>query len=77
MADTPVWTLDFMREEALALAGPYNPASEPFSALWRAADALREAAAAVRRYDLRNGGLPVIGLVQGDGTIVPFGRQEA
>lgn len=70
MPEPQVWTIDFMREEALALAAPYSPGSEPFSALWRAADALKEAAAAVKRYEARNAAGPkVIGMVTGAGAV--------
>lgn len=76
MGDDHVWTVDFMCEEALALAAPYSPGSEPWQALTRAAHALQDAAVAVRRHKARNapGELKVIGMVTGAGAVTFFDR---
>ena len=64
MSEQLVWTVDFMREEALALAAPYGPDTEPFTALRRAAEALQDADAAIRRHEARQAlGVNVLGVI--------------
>jgi hypothetical protein len=76
MSELNVWTIDFLREEALARAAPYAPGTEPFSALKRAAEALHDAAAAVRRHESRQAlGLNVLGVVDGTGRMRFYGRR--
>jgi hypothetical protein len=76
MQESPVWTIDFLREEALARAAPYAPESEPFSALKRAAEALQDAAAAVRRHEARQAlGANVLGVVDRTGRMRFYGRR--
>jgi lysozyme family protein len=76
MSEQNVWTIDFLREEALARAAPYAPGTEPFSALKRAAEALQDAAAAVRRHEARAAmGASVLGVVDQTGPMRFYGRR--